>query len=391
MKILIDFTELGGPNHSLEVYGERLITAIPMWQRKQITLLVPQNGIERAKELFPDLPCLVFNKQPAPHITRPLDVFLFPIRQWRYCRIVNRFDVLLVMSHSHAVTSCRTRCRKVTVVHDLTYTHIPHKSFEFLRARSWGRYFCHRHLLTSDAVVSISQYTKKHIAVEFPDIPQNKIHVVYNSVALPEEEKIPYNADQLGEFILYVNTLQEYKNIFTLLKAYNRLFTVTNKKLVVVGRETDYWREKMLPYIELQGMSEYIIRVSDISFEELRWLYSHALLFVTPSLHEGFGYTPIEAAICGCPVISSTCESLPDVTQGRVIYYEPATDDQKLAEKITEMLNNPLSQKHLDETASLFSRLYSPITQWSNIYHLLYGKKKSVFILCVLHFLCHLF
>ena len=169
------------------------------------------------------------------------------------------------------------------------------------------------------------------------------------------------------------------------------MFTVTNKKLVVVGRETDYWREKMLPYIELQGMSEYIIRVSDISFEELRWLYSHALLFVTPSLHEGFGYTPIEAAICGCPVISSTCESLPDVTQGRVIYYEPATDDQKLAEKITEMLNNPLSQKHLDETASLFSRLYSPITQWSNIYHLLYGKKKSVFILCVLHFLCHLF
>lgn len=370
MKILIDFTELGGPNHSLEIYGERLITAIPACQRKQITLLVPQGGIERIKQLFPDLPYLVFNIQPTPCIRRPLDVFLFPIRQWQYRRIINKFDAVLVMN-SHAVASCRSRCRKITVVHDLTYARIPQKPFEFLRVRLWERNFCHQQLLTSDAVVSISRYTKEHIAVEFPDVPQDKIHVVYNSVLLPAEEKCMCDASQLGKFILYVNTLQEYKNISTLLRAYYRLLAVTDKKLVVVGRETDYWREKMLPFIELHGMSERIVRVSDISFEELRWLYSHASLFVTPSLHEGFGYTPIEAAICGCPVISSTCEALPDVTQGRVVYYEPATDDQVLAFRITEILNNPPSREQLDETASFFLKLYSPATQWSNIYNLL--------------------
>lgn len=370
MKILIDFTELGGPNHSLEVYGERLITAIPSHQRKQITLLVPQNGIERVRLLFPDLPYLVFNKQPTPHIKRPLDVFLFPVRQWRYRRILNNFDAALVMN-SHAVTSCRTRCRKITVMHDLTYTHIPHKPFEFLRARLWERYFYHQDLLTSDAVVSISRYTKEHIAVEFPDIPQDKIHVVYNSVMLPFEEKCPVYVGQIGEYILYVNALQEYKNIFTLLKAYCRLLAVTDKKMIIVGRETDYWREKMLPYIESQGISERVVRISDISFEELRWLYSHASLFVTPSLHEGFGYTPIEAAICGCPVISSTCEALPDVTQGKVVYYEPAINDQALACRMVEILNNPPSQEQLNETAAFFSKLYSPITQWDNIYKLL--------------------
>lgn len=370
MKILIDFIELGGPNRSLEIYGERLITAIPSHQRKQITLLVSQDGIERVKLLFPDLPYLVFNKQPTPHIKRPLDVLLFPIRQWRYRRIINNFDAVLVMN-SHAVTSCHTRCRKITVVHDLTYTHIPHKPFEFLRARLWERYFYHQDLLTSDAVVSISRYTKEHIAVEFPDVPQDKIHVVYNSVVLPSEKKSPYNADRFGKFILYVNTLQEYKNIFTLLKAYCRLQSVIDQKLIVVGRETAYWREKMIPYIESQGMSERVVRVSDISPEELCWLYSHASLFVTPSLHEGFGYTPIEAAICGCPVISSTCEALPDVTQGRVAYYEPATYDQALACRIVEVLNNPPSREQLNETSSFFSKLYSPDTQWDNIYKLL--------------------
>jgi len=371
MKILIDFIELGGPNRSLEVYGERLITAIPSHQRKQITLLVSQDGIERVKLLFPDLPYLVFNKQPTPHIKRPLDVLLFPIRQWRYRRIINNFDAVLVMSHSHAVTSCATRCCKITVVHDLTYTHIPYKSFEFIRTRSWGRYFCHRHLITSDAVVSISRYTKEHIAIEFPDVPQDKVHVVYNSVELPVREKYPVGIGRIGKYILYVNTLQEYKNIFTLLKAYNRLTGFSDMKLVVVGRETDYWREKMLPYIESQGMSGSIVRMCDISFEELRWLYSHASLFVTPSLHEGFGYTPIEAAICGCPVISSTCEALPDVTQGRVAYYEPAIDCEALASKMTEILNNPPSKEQLDETASFFSKFYSPVRQWNHIYKLL--------------------
>lgn len=371
MKILIDFTELGGVNHSLEIYGKRLITAIPASQRKQITLLVPQKELKHIKQQFPDFSYLTFDKRPFPQIKHPLSVFMFPFYRWRYQRIVDKFDVVLIMSHSHAVASCRTRCRKVIVVHDLTYTHIPHRPLDFLRIRSWGRYFCHRHLLTADAVVSISRYTKEHIAVEFPDVLQNKIHVVYNSVVLPIDEKRPCSINGLGKFILYVNTLQEYKNIFTLLKAFSHLQIATDENLVIVGRETDYWREKMVPYIESQGMSERIIRVSDISFEELRWLYSHASLFVTPSLHEGFGYTPIEAAICGCPVLSSTCEALPDTTQGLVSYYEPATDEKVLAEKMMELLDNPPTKEQLDAISATFSNLYSPETQWKQIYQLL--------------------
>lgn len=248
MKILIDFTEFGGPNHSLEVYGLRLLAAIPIYKHKDITLLIPELGEDRMRKLFPDFSLLIYNKQPGFQLRHPLSVILFPYRQYRYRRIVNRFDYLLIMSHSNAVTSCFTHCRKVTVVHDLTYTHIPYKPFEFLRSRFWGKYFLRRHLITSDAIISISGYTKKHIAIEFPDIPQDKISVVYNSIVLPNEEKFPSQLAGIGEYILYVNTLKEYKNVYTLLKAFNLISKNIDHKLIIVGRETDYWKYDMISY-----------------------------------------------------------------------------------------------------------------------------------------------
>ena len=38
------------------------------------------------------------------------------------------------------------------------------------------------------------------------------------------------------------------------------------------------------------------------------WLLGNASLFVSPSRKEGFGRTPVEAAICQIPVISRTCD-----------------------------------------------------------------------------------
>ena len=95
----------------------------------------------------------------------------------------------------------------------------------------------------------------------------------------------------------------------------------------------------------------------------MRYVYDNACLFVTPSLHEGFGFTPLEAAICEAPVISSMCESLPEVTMGLVHYYEPAEDDQALANAIHNVLTNKPSKKELKCIAARYRDAYSPSRQ----------------------------
>ena len=46
---------------------------------------------------------------------------------------------------------------------------------------------------------------------------------------------------------------------------------------------------------------------------ELAAYYSGGEVFVLPSLYEGFGFPPLEAIACSCPVITSNASSLPEV------------------------------------------------------------------------------
>jgi glycosyltransferase involved in cell wall biosynthesis len=53
--------------------------------------------------------------------------------------------------------------------------------------------------------------------------------------------------------------------------------------------------------------------VGQVNDAELRALYEHALALVFPSRYEGFGLPPIEAMMCGCPVIISDQPALVEV------------------------------------------------------------------------------
>ena len=52
---------------------------------------------------------------------------------------------------------------------------------------------------------------------------------------------------------------------------------------------------------------------SNVSIDELRKRYNESLVFIYPSLFEGFGIPVIEAMACGCPVICRSNSSLTEV------------------------------------------------------------------------------
>ena len=145
--------------------------------------------------------------------------------------------------------------------------------------------------------------------------------------------------------------------------------------LFVVGKKTAYWEDEIEPLVKQYHLEEKVRVYSNLKDEELKYLYSRASLFVSPSLNEGFGYTPIEAAMNNCPVICTKCEALPDTTRGKVYYYENPMDENELAAKIDSVLNCPPSVEELSEIASFFKNTYSPNKQVAKILELLFPIK----------------
>jgi glycosyltransferase involved in cell wall biosynthesis len=76
-------------------------------------------------------------------------------------------------------------------------------------------------------------------------------------------------------------------------------------------------------------------------------------------LHEGFGRTPIEAALHEIPVISSRCDSLPEATMEMLDYYEPPCDFNVLAVKIMEVLSRKNDVERLKQIAEKYKINYS--------------------------------
>jgi glycosyltransferase involved in cell wall biosynthesis len=87
---------------------------------------------------------------------------------------------------------------------------------------------------------------------------------------------------------------------------------------------------------EAAGHPDRVILLEDVGTPFLRWLYQHALALAFPSLHEGFGLPVLEAMACGCPVVTSTAGSLPEVG-GTAAVYVDAHDQAALSRAIVDL------------------------------------------------------
>ena len=352
---------------SIPIYTVRFLRALPPTVVANSVIIVRNTAVEYFREINPEFNLVVFKPS---HIAQQLSIVGRMYNRWLYKRCINQIDffVALIFDEQRRETLFTTSYRKVAIVHDLKGVK---DDKEETKRRKIQKYY-QRQFDSCNALIAISKYTKNDIQKYYPNAI-HKAHVVYNSVVLAKHSEKPGVITENMNFILYVNALFPYKNVITLVKAFNLLKENFKHSLVIVGKSTDYWEQEVMTYAKENNIDDRIIRLENVSDEGLRYLYEHASLFVTTSLHEGFGYTPIEAAMCMCPVISSTCEALPDTTQGLLNYYEPAMDEHALADKIREVLNNNISKNQLADISRILSDLYDPEKQVSDILRIMDG------------------
>ena len=111
-------------------------------------------------------------------------------------------------------------------------------------------------------------------------------------------------------FVLHVGSNLRRKNRDAVLRIFGRCKPAWKGKLVFAG---DALNDELRGLAAEQGITSDIVEVVGATNEMLEALYNCATALVYPSRFEGFGWPIAEAQACGCPVICSNREPLPEV------------------------------------------------------------------------------
>jgi glycosyltransferase involved in cell wall biosynthesis len=172
--------------------------------------------------------------------------------------------------------------------------------------------------------VAISRSTARDLRRFYPALPPACITVAHNGV---DPLFRPADAAEVDDFrrrhgigwpyFLLVGSRPGYKNARSFFRAFARLPNRSRYGVLCVGSMAELSPEQRAAC----GGSP--IKGLLLSDADLRLAYCGALALVFPSVHEGFGLPVIEALACGCPVITTSHASLPEVADSAAIYVNP--------------------------------------------------------------------
>mgnify|MGYP004518919511 FL=1 len=190
------------------------------------------------------------------------------------------------------------------------------------------RLWCYRIYNTinkNDFYVTNSECTRKDVLKYFNLNEEN-----IKTTLLGADNYFKPLKDTKEKYIFSLCTLGKRKNLIFAIKNFFK-FIEKNKiddlKLVLAGGVWDKFKKELTNTIGNFDQSKIEV-LGYVKDEELPNLYSNALMFIYPSLYEGFGLPVLEAMKCGCPVITSNVSSLPEVIGQAGIQINPENDEE---------------------------------------------------------------
>jgi len=241
---------------------------------------------------------------------------------------------------NYAVYPCRHSLRAMTI-YDLSFLRYPQYVTAVVRTYSQRVRQC---LRWTDLVLTISDSSKRDI-VECLGVPPERVWVTplasrYAADTLGGSQDM--TAVELGDrpYILFVSTLEPRKNVVRLIQAFERLKTDhrIDHELVLVGQKG--WQfEPIFEAIAASPWQHHIRHLDYLSDAEVAYCYANADVFAYPSLYEGFGLPVLEAMTLGCPVVTASTSSLPEVAGDAALLVDP-TSVEELAEALWQVIGD---------------------------------------------------
>lgn len=215
----------------------------------------------------------------------------------------------------------------------------------------------------ADGIIAVSNDMKKDV-IEAYGVEEDRVRVIHNGIDLNFYQPI-YKTDVLESlgidpytpYVLFVGRITRQKGIAQLLAAAKHINS--NAQIVLCAGAPDtpeIEKETQALFQDLSAHRDGVILITEmLKHDILRVLYSHAAVFVCPSLYEPFGIINLEAMACGTPVVASRVGGIPEIiVEGETGYLvdlesvskanfepkDPDTFQRNLAAKVNILLED---------------------------------------------------
>ncbi len=245
----------------------------------------------------------------------------------------------------------KSKAKLVVTIHDLIFLRYPefYNSVDRKIYYQKAKFACE----IADTIIAISEQTKSDL-INYFKIEERKIDVVYQgcNIAFQKEPDTNTKIEIAGKYnlpenyILNVGTVEKRKNTLSILEAIN--YGKIDITLIVIGKKTDY-QDELFKYAHENNLSDKLVVLNEVPFEDLPALYRQADIFAYPSVFEGFGIPIIEAMYSKVPVITTKGGVFSETGGLSSIYVEPG-NIEKLSDSIKMVLNDSeLREKMINE------------------------------------------
>ena len=313
-----------------------------------------QTGVERfAVEIIRRLKTDVRIETPGPRVQGILG------HVWEQAwlpRLVGKGEILWSPANSGPIRYSH----QVVTVHDISP--IDHPEWFSAQFRAWYGFLMPRIVESSRIITTDSIFSKGRILDSF-SISEEKVLVVpggvntdfFRPANLQDREATRARYGLTGDYILTLGTTEPRKNLPGLIHAWQHSGLPTQGvTLVIAGGSSRSVHGKEDRSIGGKGV-RFLGYVPEVYLPSL---YSEALLFVYPSLYEGFGLPVLEAMACGTPVAASNAGALAEVAGDAAILFDPE-DPPQMADLMREAAANPTRLESLKEAGSLRAREFT--------------------------------
>jgi glycosyltransferase involved in cell wall biosynthesis len=238
-----------------------------------------------------------------------------------------------------------------TIVHDVAFLRVPETFTTLQRARL--RLSVRRSVMRSEAIVTVSEFSKRELLDCYPGLVSGRVVVAPNAAGgrffdRPNCHQLEVVKKRYGlpeDFVLAVGNVQPRKNLQRTAEAAARC----GVPLVVVGRRHGK---------NLQGPIAAAKWLGYVPDADLVALYRLCTVFSYVSLYEGFGLPVVEALASGAVVLTSKASAMPEVADQAALLADPLSVDS-IANQLEKALCDEGLRNRLKEAGPVRAKHYS--------------------------------